>query len=125
MSKSTGQTYRYRFENETKTFWYRSRISLENILFRFGQESAFLDKIEMIYFDKTNSGMNSIFFVSFLLDILCTLESTYSTVLRVFCCFRSEVLLDLFMLIFHRSNCTVIRSGYAPSENLINYTLHV
>ncbi len=35
--------------NETKTFWYRSRICLvENRLFRFSPESALLDQIEMI-----------------------------------------------------------------------------
>ncbi len=33
------------FGNETKTFWYCSRISLiENRLFPFGPESALLDK---------------------------------------------------------------------------------
>ncbi len=32
MSKTKVQTFRYRFGNETKTFWYRSRICLfENI----------------------------------------------------------------------------------------------
>ncbi len=45
MSKTEGQTFRYRFGNETKTFWYRSRIP--NRLFRFGPESALLDQIEM------------------------------------------------------------------------------
>jgi hypothetical protein len=34
MSKTKGETFRYRFENETKTFWNRSRICLvENRLF--------------------------------------------------------------------------------------------
>jgi len=28
MSKTKAQTFRYRFGNETKTFWYLSRISL-------------------------------------------------------------------------------------------------
>jgi hypothetical protein len=41
MSKTEGQTFRYRFGNETKTFWYRSRICLvENRLFWFGPESV-------------------------------------------------------------------------------------
>jgi hypothetical protein len=54
MSKTKGQTFRYRFGNETKTLWYRSRICLiENRLFRFGPESALLDQIEMTSFDKT------------------------------------------------------------------------
>jgi|688.fasta_scaffold682134_1 hypothetical protein len=38
MSKTKGQTFQYRFGNETKTFLYRSQISLiENRLFRFVQ----------------------------------------------------------------------------------------
>ncbi len=45
--------------NETKTFWYRSRIYLvENRLFRFGPESALMDQIEMISFDGADSGTN-------------------------------------------------------------------
>jgi hypothetical protein len=51
-------------------FRYCSRIYLiENRLFRFGPESALLGQIERISFKKTNSGKNSIVFVSFLLDI--------------------------------------------------------
>ncbi len=70
MSKTKGLTFRYRLGNKTKTFWYRSRICLnENRLFRFGPESAFLDQIEMITFDKTNSGTNSNVLVLFLLYI--------------------------------------------------------
>jgi hypothetical protein len=70
MSKTKGQTFQYCFWNETKTFWYRSRICLmENRLFRFGPKSALLDQIEMISFDKKNSGPNSNDFVSFLLYI--------------------------------------------------------
>ncbi len=71
MSKTKGQTFRYRFGNETKTFWYCSRISLiENRLFQFGPESDLLSLIKSIFFDITNSGKNSIvFFLSFLLDI--------------------------------------------------------
>ncbi len=35
MSKTKGQTFRYHFGNETKTFWYHSHISLsENIKIR-------------------------------------------------------------------------------------------
>ncbi len=58
------------------------------------------------------------------LIVICIQASIYSTVLRVFCCFRFDVPLDLFMLIFHLSYCTAIRSGYAPQKrfNLINYT---
>ncbi len=57
---------RTKVPNETKTFWYRSKISLiDNRLFQFGPESAHLDKIEMISFDK-NSGKNSNVLVSFL-----------------------------------------------------------
>jgi hypothetical protein len=70
MSKTKGQTLRYRFGNETKTFCYRSQISLlENRLFRVGPESALQDQIEMISFDRTNSGKNSKGLVTFLLDI--------------------------------------------------------
>ncbi len=69
MSKTKGQTFRYRFRNETKTFWYRSRICLvENRLFRFGPKSALLDQIEMISFDGADSGTNSDVLVSFLLN---------------------------------------------------------
>jgi hypothetical protein len=49
-----GQTFRHRFGNETKTFWYRSRIWIclvENRLFRFGPESVLLEQIDMISFD--------------------------------------------------------------------------
>ncbi len=46
MLKTKGQTFRYRFWNETKTLRYRFRICLiENRLFRFGPESALLDQI--------------------------------------------------------------------------------
>ncbi len=70
MSKTKGQTFRYRFRNEIKTFWYRSRIChVENRLFRFGPESALLDQIEMISFDGADSGTNSDVLVSFLLDV--------------------------------------------------------
>ncbi len=70
MSKTKGQTFRYRFGNETKTFWYRSRICLvENRLFRFSSESALLDQIEMISFDGADSGMTYDLLVSFLLDV--------------------------------------------------------
>ncbi len=58
------------FRKETKTFWYRPRIFLiDNRLLLFGPESALLDQIEMISFDKTNSGTNSNVLVSFRLDI--------------------------------------------------------
>jgi hypothetical protein len=54
LSKTKGQTFRYRFWNETNMFLYHSRICLtENRFFRFGPESALLDQIEMISFDKT------------------------------------------------------------------------
>ncbi len=70
MSKTKGLTVRYRFGNKTKTFWYLSRICLnENRLFRFVPESPFLDQIEIISFDNTNSWTNSEVLVSFLLDI--------------------------------------------------------
>jgi hypothetical protein len=70
MSKTKGQTFRHRFGNETKTFWYRSRICLvENRLFPFGQEYALLDQIEMFSFDGANWGTNSDVMVSFLLDV--------------------------------------------------------
>jgi hypothetical protein len=60
MSKTEGQTFRYRFGGETKAFWYRSRISLVgNRLFQFCPESALLGRIERIIFDRTNSGKNS------------------------------------------------------------------
>jgi hypothetical protein len=53
MSKTEGQTFRYRFGNETKTFWYRSQICLvENRLFRFGSRICSPGpNIEMISFD--------------------------------------------------------------------------
>ncbi len=42
--KTEGETFRYCFENETKTFWNRSRICLvENRLFWLGPESALRD----------------------------------------------------------------------------------
>jgi hypothetical protein len=70
MSKTKGQTFRYRYGNDTKTFWYRSRIRLvENRLFRFGPESALLEHIEMISFDGADSETNSDIMVSFLLDV--------------------------------------------------------
>ncbi len=69
MSKTKGQTFRYPFGNETKTFWYRSQICLvDNRLFRFSPEYALLDQIEMISFDVADSGTNSDIMVSFLLD---------------------------------------------------------
>ncbi len=69
MSKTKGQTFRYRFRNETNTFWYRSRICLvENRLFGFCPESALLDQIERIPFDGAGSGTNLDVLVSFLLD---------------------------------------------------------
>ncbi len=59
-SKTKGQTFRYRFRNETKTLWYRIRICLvENRLFRFGSESVLLDQIDMISFDGADSGMKT------------------------------------------------------------------
>ncbi len=62
MSKTKGQTFRYRFGNETKTFWYRSRICLvENRLFRFGPESVLLDQIDMISFDGADLGTKTQF----------------------------------------------------------------
>ncbi len=77
-SKTKGQTVRFRFKNETKTFWYRSRICLdENRLFRFGPESALLDKVEISSFDgagvqllllqinSTNSSSSGYFFSFF------------------------------------------------------------
>jgi hypothetical protein len=70
MLKTKGQTFRYRFGNETKTFWYCSRICLfETKLFRFCPESALLDQLVMLSFDMTYSGTNSNVMVSFLLDI--------------------------------------------------------
>jgi hypothetical protein len=70
MSKTEGRTFRYRFGNETKTFWYRSEISLvENRSFKFCPESALLGKIERITFDKTNSGKNYIVFCIISIDI--------------------------------------------------------
>jgi hypothetical protein len=64
MSQTKGQTFRYRFGNETKTFCFRFQISLiENTMFRFDPESALLGLIERISFDNTNSGKNSIFFL--------------------------------------------------------------
>jgi hypothetical protein len=75
MSKTKGQTFRYRSGNETKTFWYRSRICLdENSLFPFGPESALLDQIEMCSFDGADSRTNSNVLVSFLLDVRTFVE---------------------------------------------------
>jgi hypothetical protein len=51
MSKTKGQTFRYRFGNETKMFWYRSRVCLVvNRLFRFGPESG-PNTVDMISFE--------------------------------------------------------------------------
>ena len=59
-----------------QTFWYRSLICLiENRLFRFNPESALLDQIKIISFDKTNPGTNSKVMASFLLDIGTFVES--------------------------------------------------
>ncbi len=64
MSKTKGQTFRYRFGNETKTFWYRSRICLvENRLFQFGPEYVLLGQIDMISFDGTDSVMKTTFWI--------------------------------------------------------------
>jgi hypothetical protein len=70
MSKTTGQTFRYCFGNETKMFWSRSQVCLVgNRSFRFGPESAPLDQMEMISFDGADWGTNSGVMVSFLLDV--------------------------------------------------------
>jgi hypothetical protein len=61
MSNTKGQTLRYCFGNETKTFWYHSRI--------YGLESALLDQTEICSFDVADSGTNSDVLVSFLLDV--------------------------------------------------------
>jgi hypothetical protein len=54
MSKTKGQTFRCCFGTKPKRFWYRSQICLiENRWFRFGPESALLDQIEIIAFNKT------------------------------------------------------------------------
>jgi hypothetical protein len=56
MSKTKGQTLQYRFGTKPKCFVL---FFIENRLFQFGPESALLDQIEMITFDKTNLGSNS------------------------------------------------------------------
>ncbi len=90
MSKTKGQTFRYRFVNKTKTFWYRSRICLvENRLFRFGPESALLDQIEMISFNLADSGTNSAVKVSFLLGVGTFVERLW----YVYCSFTVLILL--------------------------------
>jgi hypothetical protein len=72
MSKTKGQTFRYRFGNKTKTLWYRSQICLvENRLFQFGPEYTLLDHIEMCSFDGSDLGTNSGVLISFLLDVVC------------------------------------------------------
>jgi hypothetical protein len=93
MSKTKGQTFRYRFGNENKTFWYRSRISLiENRLFRFSLESALLGQIERISFDNTNSGDNSIVF--------CFIPIRYR---NVYITFVNRLLLYCFDITAHPS----------------------
>jgi hypothetical protein len=72
--------FRHRFWNETKTFWYRSRICLENRLFRFGPVPALLDQTEKIFFDGTNLGPDSNGLVSVRLDI-----GTFVERLWIFC----------------------------------------
>ncbi len=71
MSKTKGQTFRYRFGNETKTFWYHYRICLlENRLFRFGPKSVLLDQIDNDLFRWGRFGnYNSDILVSFLLEV--------------------------------------------------------
>jgi hypothetical protein len=70
-----GETFRYRFGNETKTFWYSSRSCLvENRLFRSGLESALLDQLEMCSFDEADSGTNSDGLASFMLDVRMFVE---------------------------------------------------
>ena len=64
ISKTEGQTFRYRFGNETKTCSYRFQISLvENRLFQFYRGSALPGKIERIIYDKTKWGKNSLVFL--------------------------------------------------------------
>jgi hypothetical protein len=75
MSKTIGQTFWYRFGKKPK----RSRICLlRNRLFWFCPESALLGQIEMISFDKTNSGMNTNVLVSFLLDMVMFVERLWN-----------------------------------------------
>ncbi len=73
MSKTKGQNRRSDIGLETKPKRFdivpEFDLMKENRLFRFGPESAFLDQIEMISFDETNSGTNSNVLLSFLLDI--------------------------------------------------------
>ncbi len=58
------------FKTKPKRFGIVPELVFQkNRLFRFGPESALLDQIEMISFEKTNSGTNSNVLVSFLLDI--------------------------------------------------------
>ncbi len=60
MSKTKGQTFRYRFGTKPKRFGLPILYSIiENRLFRLDPESALMDQIEIISFDKTNSGTNS------------------------------------------------------------------
>jgi hypothetical protein len=79
MSKTKGLTFRYRFGNEAKKFWYCSLICLvENRLFRFGPESALLDQTEVCSFDGADSGTNSDVLVSFLLDVRTFVERLWN-----------------------------------------------
>jgi hypothetical protein len=94
MSKTKGQMLRYRFGNETKTFWYHSRICLvENRLFRFCPDSALLRQIERIYFDGAGSGTNSDVLVSFLLDVGTFVERLWNV-----CSFIVSTLVDVFSI---------------------------
>jgi hypothetical protein len=79
MSKKKGQMFRYRFGNETKTFWYHSWICLVvNRLFQFGPESSVMDQIEMCSFDGADLGANSDVLVSFLLDVGTFMEHLWN-----------------------------------------------
>ncbi len=56
---SVAQLYQKRKDTPKRFGIVPEFVSMKTDCFDFGPESAFLDQIEMISFDKTNSAMNS------------------------------------------------------------------
>jgi hypothetical protein len=105
----------YRFGNETKTFWYRSQISLvENRLFQFCPESALLGEISPSI-RQIREKINR-FFVSFLLDI-----GSLWTV----CSFTVLTLLRMEFFFLSHSTVPVSSQTYIFMINIVLYACTV
>jgi hypothetical protein len=86
----------------------------ENRLFRFGPESALLNKIELISFNKADLGTNSKVFVSFLLDF-----GTFVKCLWNICSFTVLTLLVMFSVILNPHQNDQGRKGPCCFQRLI------